>query len=197
MEHRLAHDIPDGDILLHAGDITRNGLPRDLEALDRFFESLPHKHKIFTPGNHDWCFEKNPERAAAMVPHATCLIDQSVKVAGIRIWGSPWQPEYHDWAFNLPRGQALAEKWALIPEHTDIVITHGPVRGIRDLCSHGGHEGCDDLRDRLQEVKPRLHVCGHIHEAYGVEKVGETTYINASICDQGYKPSRAPLVFDW
>ncbi|MDF1816105.1 MAG: hypothetical protein P1V20_28145, partial [Verrucomicrobiales bacterium] len=113
-----------------------------------------------------------------------------------KIWGSPWQPEFHDWSFNLPRGSALAEKWALIPEDTDILITHSPPRGILDLCSHGGREGCDDLLKRVVELRPALHLFGHIHEAHGKEFHNETNYINASICNLGYRPVNSPFVWD-
>lgn len=193
---RMEHQIPEGDILLHAGDLTLRGNLEDLASVNEFFESLPHPHKIFIPGNHDWCFEREEKEARNLVTSATCLIDERVEIDGVKIWGSPWQPEFFAWAFNLPRGRKLKEAWDKIPDDSDIVITHGPPRGILDLCSDGAREGCDDLRDRIAQIQPKLHLFGHIHESYGLEIHDETTYINASICNLGYRPINAPVVFE-
>ena len=191
---RMLHQIPKGDILLHAGDITRRGRLEDLSDVEQFFGDLPHPHKVFTPGNHDWCFEREREEAVSRVSSASCLIDEEIDIGGLKIWGSPWQPEFHDWAFNLPRGKELADVWAKMPDDCDIVITHGPPRGIGDRCSDGRHEGCDDLRQRIAEVRPKLHLFGHIHEAYGVEEAGGTVFANASICNLAYRPVHEPVV---
>jgi Icc-related predicted phosphoesterase len=193
---RMEHQIPEGDILLHAGDLTLRGNLEDLASVNDFFESLPHPHKIFIPGNHDWCFEREEKEARNLMTSATCLIDEGIEIDGVKIWGSPWQPEFHAWAFNLPRGRKLKEAWDKIPDDSDIVITHGPPRGILDLCSDGAREGCDDLRDRIAQIQPKLHLFGHIHEGYGLEIHDETTHINASICDLGYRPINAPVVFE-
>lgn len=192
----MRHVIPEGDLLIHAGDITRQGKLADLGEIERFFHSLPHPHKIFIPGNHDWCFQDDPEPSRAAINSATCLIDEEIDVFGLRIWGSPWQPDFHSWAFNLPRGKALADRWKLIPDDTDILITHGPPRGILDLCSNGSHEGCEDLRERVETISPRLHVFGHIHEGHGVETHGGITFVNASICNLAYRPVNPPIVID-
>lgn len=196
IHERMPDAIPDGDLLLHAGDITRRGNIEDLSEVNEFFAALPHTHKVFVPGNHDWCFEKSPERACELVSEATCLIDESIEIEGMTIWGSPWQPEFHNWAFNLPRGPKLKAVWQMIPVDTDIVITHSPPRGILDLCSNGRFEGCDDLRDRIFEVRPRLHLFGHIHESYGSEIREGIRFINASVCNQGYRPVNPPIIVD-
>jgi Icc-related predicted phosphoesterase len=196
LHHRMAHVIPDGDILLHAGDITRSGEVEDLPAVNYFFENLPHRIKIFVPGNHDWIFESDPVNAKAEVPAATCLIDSGIEFEGLKIWGSPWQPEFHRWAFNLPRGEALARVWSQIPEGTDIVITHGPPAGILDQCADGKREGCEDLAARIAKISPHLHLFGHIHEAYGHQTIGKTLYLNASICNLAYRPVNRPFVIN-
>ena len=90
-----------------------------------------------------------------------------LRIGALRIFGSPWQPWFHDWAFNLQRGPALAEKWALIPDGVDVLVTHGPPAEILDRTVHGEEVGCRDLRDALERVRPRLHLFGHIHEAHG------------------------------
>lgn len=119
-------------------------------------------------------------------------------IDGVTFWGSPWQPEFCDWAFNLPCGEPLAAKWRLIPTGTDVVITHGPVYGHGDYTSMGMRCGCKDLLHELQErVRPQYQVCGHIHEGYGVSTDGKgTAYLNASTCTHGYNPTNPPLVFD-
>lgn len=84
------------------------------------------------------------------------------------VYGAPWQPKFYDWAYNLPLGARLREKWDQIPEGVDVLITHGPPLGILDAAADGHECGCPDLLDTItQRVKPRLHIFGHIHEAYG------------------------------
>ena len=85
------------------------------------------------------------------------------EIDGVKFWGSPWQPAFYDWAFNVPRGRQLAEMWALIPDDTDVLITHTPPYGILDQVENGELVGCEDLREALLRVKPKLHVFGHIH----------------------------------
>jgi hypothetical protein len=118
----------------------------------------------------------------------------------IKIYGSPWQPEFYNWAFNLPRnGEVLKEKWDEIPNDTDILITHGPPHGIRDFVvdrSGASQVGCELLRERVDELKPLMHIFGHIHGAYGVAYIKETVFINACICTERYDPINKPLVFD-
>jgi Icc-related predicted phosphoesterase len=94
--------------------------------------------------------------------------DELLPRQGIETYGSPWQPEFCNWAFNKNRGADIKEKWDLIPDTTDVLITHGPPKDILDLCAHGGRAGCEMLRDAVVDrVKPRLHIFGHIHEGYG------------------------------
>jgi len=192
--HR-ACEIPDGDILVHAGDLTNQGALKDVEDFNDFLGSLPHRDKIVIAGNHDFCFERNPREAEALLTNCTYLRDRAVTVQGIRLWGSPWQPWFYDWAFNLQRGAAIREKWDLIPPDTDVLITHGPPLGFGDMTSRGGEQvGCHDLLDAVRRVKPRLHIFGHIHEGAGVFDDGGTTFINASTCDLWYQPVNAPVV---
>ena len=132
------------------------------------------------------------------IPNCEYLLDSGTSVRGIQVWGSPWQPEFYSWGFNLVRGQACREKWQLIPEQTDVLMTHGPPLGHGDLCLPGRNRaGCLDLLAELQQrVKPLIHCFGHIHEGYGVSTDGQTTYLNASTCNMSYKPENPPLVFD-
>ncbi|TAM87114.1 metallophosphoesterase, partial [bacterium] len=105
-------NIPDGDVLIHAGDLTMKGDYAAVRGVDAWLANLPHRHKIVIAGNHDFAFEGN-RYAAKMLPHATYLEDSGVEIDGLLFWGSPWQPWFYDWAFNLQRGAEIAEKWAL------------------------------------------------------------------------------------
>jgi Icc-related predicted phosphoesterase len=147
-------------------------------------------------GNHDFCFERDRERSEAELTHCIYLQDEEVEVAGLRFYGSPWQPWFFDWAFNLRRGAEIRSKWNLIPAALDVLITHGPPFGHGDMTMRGEAVGCKDLLEVVEEVKPRLHIFGHIHEGAGVSENDETTFINACTCDLQYEPVNAPVVFD-
>lgn len=190
-------DVPLGDILIHAGDAAIEGTELELMEFFDWFASLPHPHKIYVAGNHDCLFEKDPERARSLVPAGvTYLEDSGVLINGLSIWGSPWQPEFYNWAFNLPRGSRLKEKWDLIPSGTDILVTHGPPMGALDMNGEREFVGCADLRDAVDRVRPKLHVFGHIHSSYGKVTWGGTTFVNASVCDEAYRPFHRPIVVE-
>jgi len=208
--------IPDGDVLIHAGDFTYTGTPKEVEDFSKFLKSCPHPHKIVIAGNHDLTFdEKNyedlrkrfhnynkevydPVKTKAMVQNCcTYLEDSSTTVYGYKIYGSPWTPVFFDWGFNLSRGPAILEKWKMIPDDADIVITHGPPYKILDKTTDGVDAGCEELRkELLNRVKPLYHIFGHIHETYGIEKVDNTTFVNASTCTYAYKATNSPIVFE-
>lgn len=189
--------VPDGDVLIHAGDITRRGELEAVRGFNAWLGRLPHRHKIVIAGNHDFCFERTPAEAAALLTNCTYLLDQAVMVGGLRIYGSPWQPWYHDWAFNLHPGPALRAKWDLIPRDINVLVTHGPPYGIRDLTVRGTMAGCVDLLAAVREIRPRLHIFGHIHEGWGVSQLDQTTFINASISTFDREPANPPHVFDY
>lgn len=191
--------VPDGDVVVHAGDLGLSGSLEEVRSFAAWFGKLPHVHKILTPGNHDWAFQNYPEEARKIVENAgiILLIDQEVTVAGLRIYGSPYQPEFFNWAFNVPRGPELAAIWAKIPTGIDVLITHGPPKGILDFIPRGKqHVGCEDLLEALKRGKPRLHVYGHIHESYGQIKIGNTQFVNASVCDGRYRPVNGVQVIE-
>ena len=185
--------IPDGDVFVHAGDLCRGGDLDELAEAAAWRAALPHAHKIVVAGNHDWAFVRTPDEARALLGDgAIYLQDDEVTIDGVRFWGSPWQPAYHDWAFNLPRGAPLAEVWARIPIGVDVLVTHGPPDGIGDRSPFGGRAGCVDLRRRVGEVAPRLHLFGHIHHDGGVWRDGATTFANVT----AWECERAPTVID-
>ena len=187
--------VPDGDVLVHAGDMLQHGTMAELERAVRWLRAQPHAHKLVIAGNHDWCLSRTPVPARNLlgtVATVTYLQDSEVVIDGVRFWGSPWQPEFFDWAFNLPRGEPLAAKWALVPAGIDVLVTHGPPRGYGDRVSRG-REGCDDLLTALDRVRPALHLFGHIHEDGGVWTHGPTTIANVTTWDC----MRAATVLDY
>jgi len=185
--------VPEADILVHAGDVTNAGSLEELVAFNDFLGTLPHPHKIVIAGNHDFCFERERIEAERTLTNATYLHDSDITIDGIRFYGSPWQPEFMNWAFNLPRGEALAQKWKQIPADTDILITHSPPFGLGDLTRRGEQVGCKDLRRRLSEVRPSVHVFGHIHENTGIWTDEDVVAVNASVFG---RPNQCVLI-DW
>jgi Icc-related predicted phosphoesterase/effector-binding domain-containing protein len=186
--------LPQGDVLIHGGDITRRGKIEEVERFNKWLGTLNYKHILVIAGNHDWCFQREAEKARAALTNGTYLEDSGVTIDGVKFWGSPWQPEFHNWAFNLARGAALAEKWALIPGDTEILITHGPPHGFGDRVHSGELVGCRELLKRVEELAPKAHIFGHIHEDYGVFSNERTTFINASFLDGEFDPGNAPIV---
>ena len=202
--------VPDGDMVIHAGDFSGHGTEGELRSFRHWFRSLPHRHKVCIAGNHDWTmdgfafpwnhrgstktqmlrFEKLFEKDGIHY-----LRDRSVTLEGLKIHGSPWQPEFFNWAFNLPRGLQLAQKWEQIPDDTDILITHGAPYGVMDHNSNDDRTGCEHLRHRLIFLDNlKLHVFGHIHEGYGIVTSPKRIYVNAAICNLRYEPVNAPIV---
>lgn len=191
--------IPDGDVLIHAGDLTETGQIAQVQSALTQITALPHPYKVIIAGNHDFLFERFPSLARDMVGKAgiTYLEDSEVTLAGLRIYGSPWQPWFYDWAFNGPHGGSLMDKWNRIPQGLDILITHGPPKGVCDwIPKQNQGVGCEELRMRIEETSPRLHVCGHIHEGYGEGQIGPTRVVNASLLDGRYAAVNKPIVID-
>jgi Icc-related predicted phosphoesterase len=198
--------LPDGDVLIHCGDCTDDAGQLSLRDFAAWFGSRPFKHKIMIAGNHDWAFQKWPSLAQAMVRDngITYLEDSGYEIDGVKFWGSPYQPEFFNWAFNLPRGEALKRHWDMIPRDTDVLITHGPPQGILDYNKQDDFNcGCEELLKALVEIQPKVHCFGHIHTGYGTCRTGFgmtergwTTIINASSCNERYKIVNAPFIYD-
>ncbi len=190
--------LPKGDVLIHAGDVSSQGKQFQVESFLQWFANQPHTHKIFIAGNHDFFFERAPkELIESLIPeNVVYLNDSGVTIEGVHFWGSPVQPWFYDWAFNRQRGVEILKHWELIPSETDVLITHGPPNGILDKTARGVKAGCVDLFKIIRRVRPKLFVCGHIHEAYGTEISMGTTFVNASVLDLSYKLVNKPIVFD-
>lgn len=200
---KITGDLPGGDLIIHAGDISSQGYKHEIQQFCKWFSKLEgYTTKVFIAGNHDWGFQKEPEMAKEVVnfyENITYLEDSQLIKDGLKIWGSPWQPEFYNWAFNLPKnGQELGEKWDLIPQVTDILITHGPAFGYLDkVIGQYDNLGCQLLTNKIREIGPKIHVCGHIHTGRGYMFDGTTHYINASVLDEEYQYCQKPLTVDW
>lgn len=199
--HGQAHklDLPDGDILLHAGDFSGRGL---ITEFYQFFEWLTtqekrYDHVVWICGNHDGFFveEHGQEwlpKTFGTVP-GVYLQESSYNAGGLNVYGVPHTPWFHDWAFNVNKEQAK-EIWSKLPETTDVLLTHGPPRSYGDRTLDGELVGCPYLLGAIDRVKPKLAVYGHIHEGYGTYKHGKTRLINASTCTRAYRPTNKPIV---
>jgi len=197
--HRRIPAIPDGDVLIHAGDSLGQGTLENIEELNEWLGTLPHRHKIVIAGNHDWAFQETPVLARQALTNAIYLEDSGSEIEGVRFWGSPWTPTFMDWAFMLDRGEPLYQKWKQIPDNTDVLITHGPPHKIGDEVSLGfkcQNVGCVHLRDRIYTLSLKAHIFGHIHEGYGEYQQGRAKLINASTCIARYEPRNAPIVIE-
>ena len=209
--------LPEGDVLIHAGDWTGTGTQKQVIDFIRWFSDQPHKHKILIAGNHEItldlpAYQQRWYRFHSRVPLPAheiksyvlreqgihYLEDQSVEIEGVVFYGSPVTPTFGSWAFNVDRGLPIRAVWSNIPETTDVLITHGPPFGYGDKLVDGERVGCKDLLDEVtQRIKPKVHIYGHIHEGYGLYDLEcGTKLINASICDEGYIVNNVPVVYD-
>jgi Icc-related predicted phosphoesterase len=191
--------VPDGDVLIHAGDFMTFGTrPNEIVAFNHWLGTQPHQFKVVIGGNHDVMFERQPEAARELLTNAVYLENAGIEFLGMKIWGSPVQPEFNSWAFNVARGAAIRRYWEMIPEDTDILITHGPPMGVLDQ-SHpsGSHLGCEELAEAVKEVKPKLHVFGHIHGGHGQAAADGTQFVNASLLDEAYRFVYQPQVIEF
>jgi predicted phosphodiesterase len=206
--HEVTSLLPGGDLLIHAGDATSRGYSNEISEFLDWFNSLDgYTHKIFIAGNHDWGFQESPDMCRELLkfyPNVTYLQD-NLEVIGedydsaVKVYGSPWQPEFWNWAFNLPRqGWELEVKWNGISPDTDILITHGPAWGHLDTVrGRTGNLGCEVLSERLKSLKPKIHVFGHIHTGYGYKFDGDTHFFNAAVLDEQYYFTQKPFTVEW
>jgi Icc-related predicted phosphoesterase len=217
--HSLHKKIPKewmvpADILIHAGDISSLGYTHEIKEFCKWFDSLDqYDNKIFIAGNHDWGFQpknyhNNYDSVMEVIrsyKNFDYLIDEYVEITNVegekvKIYGSPWQPEFHQWAFNLQRGEEIQKKWDLIPNDTDVLITHGPPYGIGDFVPYKGGEyvGCKNLLDTIATKLPNLkaHIFGHIHYSYGVVMRNNVKFVNASNCNERYEPIQKPILIE-
>ena len=182
--------LPDGDVLVHAGDFMNTGSdPEEISSFDRWLAEQPFKHRIVCSGNHDGYFQRSPQQARALLTHAIYLEKTGVTIDGVSFWGSPYTPEFLNWAFMYRRGAEARQYWDQIPGNLQVLITHGPPLGILDQVSPGSaHLGCEELLKAVEAKKPRVHIFGHIHGSAGTFENGHTHFVNAAYLNERYRP---------
>ncbi len=192
--------VPPSDILIHAGDFTKGDQGRkDFREFLVWLERQPAPVKLLISGNHDSQCQKWPDLARGMIkeysPSTFYLEDSGCEINGIKFYGSPYTPTFFDWYFMADRGADIKRHWDMIPDDTDVLITHGPPLGIGDFSTFGNeHVGCEDLLNAICRISPKLHVYGHVHGGYGHKiEYGGINFINASICNEAYKPVNLPV----
>lgn len=187
-------EVPNGDLLIHAGDFTM--FSQSAAAILDFNEwlgELPHAHKIVIPGNHEFFLESAPSRRS-LISNARILIDEANEVLGLRIWGSPVTPLYVG-AFGRSSPTDRANLYARIPDDVDVLITHGPPYGRLDTTPLNSRPaGCAELLKAVSRVKPKLHVFGHIHGAHGRISNEETTFVNAALLGPEGELDESPIM---
>ncbi|OQR96432.1 calcineurin-like phosphoesterase [Thraustotheca clavata] len=207
-------EVPDGDILIHAGDFTSCGTHNEIRNFTEWLGRLPHRHKLVIAGNHEltldtkWYKEagknfhpmnQDSEIAKQLLQNCTYLENQAIEIDGVHFYGSPYSPiiPSNPMAFSTLAGSHAKAIWNQIPENTDVLITHSPPHGILDINVRGYHCGDEDLLEIIQSrVRPKYHIFGHIHECYGSKTIDTTTFINAASLSQRRKCENKPIVFD-
>jgi Icc-related predicted phosphoesterase len=197
-QHRWLN-IPKCDVLIHSGDLTYNGSLDSIKDFNAWIGELKAegviREAIVIAGNHDWTFYNAPKPAAKLLTNAIYLEDSGCEIEGVKFYGSPWTPRYFDWAFMKDEPD-MAVPWALIPDDTNVLITHGPPRGVLDRVDRDGSEvGCVYLRKRIAQLKLDFHIFGHIHEGYGERVIDGTTFLNAASVDLNYNITNEPIKF--
>ena len=195
--HGMNVNVPDGDVLVHAGDFSRFGFIEEVDETIEWLLSFPHKHKVIISGNHDSQMEKHSRlKDGFAFSGINYLEDSSIEIDGLVFYGSPWTPRFGAWSFMKDRGDEIAKVWEKIPDKVDVLITHGPPKGILDLTAGGYLAGCYDLLNKVLRINPQLHIFGHIHEGFGSHDDGVTKFYNVSIRDEYYQPTRKPTIID-
>lgn len=173
-------DLPEGDVLIHCGDITNTGEFEILADFNAWLKTLDFNHKLVIAGNHDLTLEKLDGHQ--FITNGTYLLDEQIVIKGIKFYGSPYVPKIGTWAFGLQDIFHKNRTWNRIPNNTDVLITHGPPKGTLDRTTTE-EAGCGVLGNKVIEIQPKFHFFGHIHESHGIYRGFRTTYHNASVLD--------------
>jgi Icc-related predicted phosphoesterase len=197
LEHLV---MPEGDILTHAGDITKNGEMKQFKAFVEWLKPLSYRHKVIIAGNHDnIMLDSDREIATRLLQEAGAIYlqDTAAEIEGLKFYGSPYAPRYGGYGFMLTRGEPIRQKWAQIPSDVEILLTHSPPFSVLDWTVRNGNQGCEELLKRIGELpKLKAVLCGHLHEGRGIVEKNGVIFVNASICDEHRKPVHQPIVFD-
>jgi Icc-related predicted phosphoesterase len=196
-------ELPDADVLVFAGDLSSVGEKRDIIKFAEILSKKQYQHKLVIAGNHDLSFDRHP-RAKIPKHEAIAILESSgivyLENSGyiideVKFWGSPMTPEFYNWAFMASRDE-MHYYWDLIPDDIDFLITHGPPKGILDKTVSGQSVGCQALLERVLKIKPKFHIFGHIHEAYGHTSVDGISFYNVSMLDHRYALVNDPIIIE-
>lgn len=198
--------INDVDVIVHCGDAsnTKSAAINNNELHDflEWYSDLDFPTKIFVPGNHDVSWEAGMIKESDY-PDIEFLIHESINIDGVNFFGSPYTPTFGTgWAYNKARHH-IGKLWEEIPDDTNILITHGPPKGVLDLSHISGSNfeavGCKSLFNRVFEL-PQLkyHLFGHIHDEKNILNSGyriynDIVFINASMTDLNYTLINQPI----
>jgi Icc-related predicted phosphoesterase len=201
--HGYFKSLPDGDMIIHAGDISSTGTKNQVLNFLTWYSSLPYKYKIFIAGNHDFIFEKDPDFIKNNLPENLIYLENSeIIIENIKFYGSPISPFFHNWAFNVSRGPEIQKYWDMIPVDVNVLITHGPPYNILDKVNNTFHNveqnvGCKDLKNHIFKLKDlKVMAFGHIHEAAGYTQIDDMLFFNASSVDEHYVMKHDPIVIE-
>ena len=197
-KHKRLSTLPKADIIIHCGDFTSMGYSHEIRDFMKWYSELSqYKYKLIVAGNHDWLFDRSRILAMELVPkNVIYLEDSGVEIEGLNFWGSPVQPIFNDWAFNMPE-EKLAEHWKAIPDNTDVLITHCPPHSIFDWSIYDKiHTGSPSLYWEIMKRNIILATFGHIHSGHGVKVIDNTTFINASNLDEDYMCVYNPVLVE-
>jgi len=196
--HGFYPELPGGDLLIVAGDWTAHDYFDEVQDFEKeWLRCQKYKKIVLIAGNHDGIAAQCDWMSGRKIDY---LCDSGTEFEDFKIWGSPYTPTFSNWHFMADRGEAIKKHWDLIPNNTDILVTHGPPYGVLDVTYDGEHAGCRDLLDAIARVRPELHVFGHIHEGYGmyrpnlgvIDCPGYPIFVNASHVNERHKPINAP-----
>jgi Icc-related predicted phosphoesterase len=166
-----------------------------------------YRYIIFIAGNHDKSFDEKYGTMSDWLAEGIAELEQNyiyylkddlIELEGIRFYGMPWTPWFYGdtWAFNKKLGPDMQEVIDMI-EPCDVLITHGPPLYTGDLAANNGQfVGCPHLKEKIEEIQPRLHICGHIHEGSGVQLVDRCIHVNASQLNEHYEVVNEPYIID-
>ena len=197
-EYKKLINLPKGDVLIYAGDISTYGEKIEFKDFNVWLGKQGHKHKIVIAGNHDKYLSTVGEfEIGNLLSNCTYLENDGVEINGVKFWGSPITPTFLNWYFMADRGEEIRKYWDLIPDDTNVLITHGPAYGILDKVDprYGeGSIGCEELWERIKKLeKLKLHCFGHIHGSYGFYKREGLQFINASLMNEDYELVNKPI----
>jgi Icc-related predicted phosphoesterase len=201
-KHEQIRDLPDGDILICAGDFTMRGGFHEITRFNAWLGHIRPKYKeiVVVAGNHEVSLDPKHRRydpsCQNLITNAHYLENGWVVAEGRTVWGSPYSPAFCGWGFQNHSREDAAAMWASIPDSVDIIVTHGPPHGFGDLLMDGNRVGCPDLFARVMQVRPKAVVSGHIHFSHGIKCFDGITFVNASTCDESYVPANPPIVLD-